>query len=132
MSARYAIGVGAKRGVGADELLALVVRLAEEAGVALHDCALFTIESKQEEESWREAAARLGIALNFLPLETLRARDKDVVTRSARIEAMFGVGSVAESAALAGAGPSSELLAPRIASERVTCAIARAGAGKVS
>jgi cobalt-precorrin 5A hydrolase len=42
---------------------------------------------------------------------------------------MFGVGSVAEAAALAGAGQGSLLLAPRIASARLTCAIARAREG---
>jgi cobalamin biosynthesis protein CbiG len=59
----------------------------------------------------------------------LRARDKDVLTRSARVEQMFGVGSVAEAAALAGAGSGSILLAPRVATTRLTCAIACAREG---
>jgi cobalt-precorrin 5A hydrolase len=125
VSARYAIGVGARRGVDSHELAALVARVADQAGVDLHDCALFTIDDKQDDEELRRAVESLGMALFFLSLEKLRARDGDVVTRSARVEAMLGIGSVAEAAALAGAGPSSVLLAPRAASERVTCAIAR-------
>jgi cobalt-precorrin 5A hydrolase len=125
VSARYAIGVGARRGVDSHELAALVARVADQAGVDLHDCALFTIDDKQDDEDLRRAVASLGMTLFFLSLEKLRARDGDVVTRSARVEAMLGIGSVAEAAALAGAGPSSVLLAPRAASERVTCAIAR-------
>ena len=66
------------------------------------------------------------MAVVFLSLENLRARDKDVLTHSARVEEIFGVGSVAEAAALAGAGAGSILLAPRVATTRLTCAIARA------
>ena len=64
-----------------------------------------------------------------LSLENLRARDKDVLTRSARVEELLGVGSVAEAAALAGAGSGSILLAPRDATTRLACAIARAKDG---
>jgi cobalt-precorrin 5A hydrolase len=42
--------------------------------------------------------------------------------------AAYGVGSVAEAAALACAGPDARLLVPRIASARATCAIARGSA----
>ncbi|MGQ3348248.1 cobalamin biosynthesis protein [Bosea sp. (in: a-proteobacteria)] len=46
-------------------------------------------------------------------------------TRSTRIASLYGVGSVAEAAALAAAGPGGTLVQPRIATARVTCALAR-------
>ena len=50
-----------------------------------------------------------------------------MVTRSARIEALRGVGSLAEAAALAAAGPQGRLVLPRIASAGATCALATLG-----
>jgi hypothetical protein len=88
---------------------------------------IFTIESKKDEAGLCEAALLLGTRIVFLPLDALVARRGDVFTRSLRVEALLGVGSVAEAAALAGAGAGSVLLGPRVAGARVTCAIARNG-----
>jgi cobalt-precorrin 5A hydrolase len=60
----------------------------------------------------------------FLPLEALKARKGAAATHSPRVQAMFGVGSVAEAAALVGAGPGSRLLAPRVATPYAACALA--------
>ena len=49
------------------------------------------------------------------------------ITRSARVQSLLGVPSVAETAALAAAGPTSRLCGPRLAVGRVTCAIATDG-----
>jgi cobalt-precorrin 5A hydrolase len=62
--------------------------------------------------------------LHFLPQEALEAVADKAQTRSPRVEALFGVPSVAETAALAGAGPGAVLILPRIARDDVTCAIA--------
>jgi hypothetical protein len=86
---------------------------------------LFTIESKRHERGLVEAARLLDATIAFLPLEALISRRLELLTHSSRVEALTGVGSVAEAAALAGAGPGSALLGPRIASARATCAIAR-------
>lgn len=67
----------------------------------------------------------LELSIKFLPLAALLDRKHDVLTRSPRVEEMTGLGSVAEAAALAGAGPQSVLLAPRTATQSLTCAIAR-------
>lgn len=125
MSGRFAIGVGARRGVEAHALAALVARVAGQARVAPKMCEMFTLNSKENEPGFREAADLLGMKLVFLPVDALIARKSDVLTKSPRVEAMIGVGSVAEAAALVGAGPGSALLAPRTATERLTCAIAR-------
>ena len=69
-----------------------------------------------------EAAVALGLPLVYLPANILAAAA--VVTKSARVTALFGTPSVAEAAALAGAGQGARLLGPRLASPAATCAIA--------
>jgi cobalt-precorrin 5A hydrolase len=122
---RFAIGVGARRGVDARALADLVARVAHDAKVSLRICEMFTLQGKEDEAGLYEAASLLGTKLTFLPLEALLARKDELLTKSSRVEAMTGVGSVAEAAALSGAGPRSMLIAPRTATERLTCAIAR-------
>jgi len=127
MSARYAIGIGARNDVDARELAALVREVAARHRVDLQAATLATLETRENERGVHAAAQLLGVGVVFLPLEIVRTRDKDVLTHSARVEQMFGVGSVAEALALAAAGAGSILLAPRVATTRLTCAIARAG-----
>jgi hypothetical protein len=176
VSARYAIGFGARSGVDATEAVALIRKVYEihmrapfpasgrtqpgaagadevpshsslrDSGAARNphptslreaafshawekewrvEISLFTIETKRDEPGLLEAARWLATTLVFLPLESLLTRRSDLLTHSARVKALTGVGSVAEAAALVGAGPGSVLLGPRIASARATCAIAR-------
>jgi cobalt-precorrin 5A hydrolase len=127
VSARFAIGVGARSGVEAHALAALVARVVEQTRVAPKMCDMFTLKSKEDEPGFHDAASLLEMKLVFLPLEALLARKHEILTRSPLVEAMIGVGSVAEAAALAGAGAGSALVAPRTATERLTCAIARSG-----
>ena len=124
-----AIGLGCRKGVSG-EVIASLVREAlgriEQAGAA----ALFTVEGKRHEAGLAQAAQALAMSLHFLPQEALAAVAGEVQTRSPRVEALFGLPSVAETAALAGAGPGAELILPRIARDDVTCAIARAAVMK--
>lgn len=72
-----------------------------------------------------QALARsLGLPLE--PVSPERLRGVPTATRSARIAATRGTGSVAEAAALAAAGPGARLLAPRAISQdrMATCALA--------
>ncbi|WP_363349296.1 cobalamin biosynthesis protein [Methylocystis echinoides] len=124
MSARYAAGIGARRGVAAEAVVDLVREVASRHGAPLSSLTLFTLESKADEAGLRQAAETLGVKLLFLPLEALKARKGAAPTHSPRVQAMFGVGSVAEAAALVGAGPGSRLLAPRVATPYVACALA--------
>jgi cobalt-precorrin 5A hydrolase len=117
-----AIGIGCRKGCPAGAIEALV-RLAL-AGVSGAPLGLFTLVDKRGELGLTEAADRLDLSLTYLTRETLRDREGDVRTRSARVESLFGVPSVAEAAALAGAGPGSVLIVPRIAEGGATCAIA--------
>lgn len=54
-----------------------------------------------------------ALDLPVLPLEQESLRGIPTLTRSARIAALFGTGSVAEAAALAAAGPGGWLRGPR-------------------
>lgn len=124
MSARYAIGVGARRGADAEELAALVSQVAGELGVDQAFATLAALEGHPDARAFRDAAKLLDMALVLVAPHLLPARAGDVLTRSARVEQIFGVGSLAEALALTAAGEGSSLLAPRAATRRLTCAIA--------
>lgn len=116
------IGIGCKRGVSADAVVSLVqTALSRVEG---KPTALFTIADKVDELALSIAAALLGLPLVYLPRQDLAATADKTETRSDRVVALFGVPSVAETAALAGAGGSAELLLPRISENGVTVAIA--------
>lgn len=106
-----------------------LIQQAATAAPAAERPGLFTIRDKIGEPGLTEAASRLRLNLIFLPREALREQAPSVLTRSIRTEQLFGVPSVAEAAALAGAGAGSELVVPRIASQGATCAIARSHKG---
>lgn len=125
MTARYAFGLGARRGVAAQDVVELVRRVAQTHDVDLSDAKLCALESKAQEAGLHEAARELGVELVFLPLAELRARKAPAATHSPRVQALFGVGSVAEAAALVGAGPHSRLVAPRVTTPVAACALAK-------
>jgi cobalamin biosynthesis protein CbiG len=119
-----AIGVGCRKGCPADVIEALVRQALGDA-VSSTPLGLFTLVDKQSEVGLNEAANRLGLDVIYLSREALRDRADDTKTPSPSAEKQFGVPSVAEAAALAGAGPASVLIVPRIAQDGATCAIAR-------
>jgi cobalt-precorrin 5A hydrolase len=86
--------------------------------------ALFTHEAKNSEAGLAGAAKALGLPLVFLEAEVLRQASLPAATNSPRVMEMFGLPSIAEAAALAGAGPSSVLLVARISDGGASCAIA--------
>lgn len=122
VSLRLAIGLGCRRECPAEAILAVVREAC--VGFDLTGAGLFTAEAKCGEAGLREVAARLGLPLVFLPAEQLAMVANRVTHRSRRVEAALGVPSVAEAAALAGAGPGSRLTVPRLAHAAATCAVA--------
>lgn len=86
--------------------------------------ALFTHEAKKSEAGLANAAKALGLPLVFLDGQVLRQASLRAATNSPRVMAMFGLPSIAEAAALAGAGPSSVLLIARMSDGGASCAIA--------
>ncbi len=122
VSARLAIGIGCKSGVSAEAVIALVEEACRK--VEGEPGALYTAEEKQAEAALSDAALRLNLPLVFLARAALKEAAPRAVTKSPRVLALFGLPSVAETAALAGAGPGSRLVLPRIAAGGVTCAVA--------
>ena len=76
---------------------------------------LFSLADKRDEPGLNAAAQTLGLDLTFLSREALAAATPRLLTRSAAAQSRFGLASVAEAAALAGAGPACEIAgaAPR-------------------
>ena len=120
-----AAGLGCRKGCPAGEIVALVRLALQEAGIGPSELSgLFAPVFKQDEAGLAEAAASLGVPLVLVPQAALEAAEPRVLTRSDRVIALTGLGSVAETAALAGAGPQARLKRARIASANATCAIA--------
>ncbi len=119
---RAALGIGFSSRADA-EAIACAVRQALDrtggGGATLH-----ASERKRGSDSLRRAAESLGLALHFHAEAALRARASDVVSRSARVQAVAGVGSLAEAAALVGAGAGSRLVLPKFSQDGVSCAVA--------
>jgi len=106
-------------------LAALVRDAASRCSICVEGAVFVVLAGRDDEAAFRRAASLVGASILVLPLESLRGRESELLTRSPRLEAMFGVGSLVEALALAGAGTRSRLLAPRLATERLACAIAR-------
>ncbi|UIY40001.1 cobalamin biosynthesis protein [Methylobacterium radiotolerans] len=125
MTGALVAGIGFRRETDAEEIAGLIERALALAGAARSSlAAVATAADRASDPAIRAAAARFGLAPHPVPAAALEARDAEIVTRSARIEHLRGVGSLAEAAALAGAGDMSRLALPRIASRGATCALA--------
>jgi cobalt-precorrin 5A hydrolase len=118
-------GIGCRSGVSAGEVesaleAALAPLLPDGRTLSL----IATPAVKGHEPGIIAAAAARGIPLALIAQTDLEAADPRTLTRSERAMTAMNVHSVAEAAALAGAGPTSRLLGPRIAIGPVTCALA--------
>jgi cobalt-precorrin 5A hydrolase len=116
-------GLGSRRGVSADEVVAAIEAARQAFGVARLD-ALAALPEKAGEPGIAAAARRLGLPL----LVAEPAAADRLATRSAASTAATGSGSASEAAALGAAGPGARLLGARLLVGRVTCAIAEASA----
>jgi cobalt-precorrin 5A hydrolase len=115
-------GIGFRRRTETEEIVGLVRRALALIPGELQVVA--TAADRAGEAALRRAAETFGLVPVAVEPEALAAVDSRVPTRSVRIEASRGVGSVAEAAALAAAGEGAVLVLPRIASAGVTCALA--------
>ena len=123
-----AVGVGCRRGSSAVAILSLLRKTL--AAVSDADATLYTIDAKKDEDGMREAAATLGLPLVFLPRAALEHVAPQVRTQSPLVHKYFGLPSVSEAAALAGAGPGARLILARVAEGGVTCAVAMAASNE--
>lgn len=118
-------GLGCRRHCPAEEVLALVRRALVLAGRGEEALAALAAPAfKSGEAGLHEAAARLGRPLRLIAAERLAELAPLCPTRSRAALRAHGIASIAESAALAGAGLGGRLVLPRIESARATCALA--------
>jgi cobalt-precorrin 5A hydrolase/precorrin-3B C17-methyltransferase len=116
-----AVGVGASRGVSADEVLGLIDATLADAGLSpLSVAGLATVDAKADEPGLTQAAARRGWPLSTYPAEVLAAVPVPHPSEAAR--AAVGTPSVAEAAALT---RGDALVAGKHKSAMATAAVAR-------
>jgi cobalt-precorrin 5A hydrolase len=131
-----AAGVGCRAGCTAVDILRALELAAAACGVSVRDVqALFSVEFKASEDGLHAAARELQRPVHFLPSAALNARSHDCITHSAQVSRRAGLPSVAETAALAGAGMlaadlspvlEARLLGARQVAGAAACALARA------
>ncbi|RZT85088.1 cobalt-precorrin 5A hydrolase [Pseudonocardia sediminis] len=120
------VGIGARRGVTAGAVRALLDRVAAEHGLDLAGAVVATLETKLDEPGLRDAVT--GSTLLGLPAEVLAG--VTVPHPNDRAERAVGTPSVAEAAALHAAGRSAgdgavvTLVVPKTAGDGVTVAVA--------
>ena len=118
-------GVGCRRGARASDIEAAIRAALARADIAADALdGIATLAAKSAELGIEAAAKKLGVAVVLVPKADLQAAEPRTATRSERVRRLAGVSSVAEAAALAAAGPSARLIAPRLVIGSATCALA--------
>jgi cobalt-precorrin 5A hydrolase/precorrin-3B C17-methyltransferase len=116
-------GIGAERGVAADEVIGLIEDTLHSQGLArVALAALATIDIKSDEAAFHAAARHFGAPLRIFTTGELNQERYRLISPSEIVEAETGTPGVAEAAAL----KAGTLLVPKRKSKRATCAIGRA------
>jgi cobalt-precorrin 5A hydrolase / cobalt-factor III methyltransferase / precorrin-3B C17-methyltransferase len=125
VTADLVIGVGARRGVGVDDLADLIDRTLAEAGLHLERVrCLATVDNKAGEAGIRAVAASRGWPVQAFPAEALC--DVPVPNPAEAVRTAVGTPSVAEAAALLAAGRGAALVVPKRTGATATVAVAAA------
>ena len=113
-------GFGFRQAASVDSLLDALDKACGPLAPAL----LATAEDKATAPAFQALSARLNLPIHAVALDALAATETP--TRSAKVRALRGSGSVAEAAALVAAGPGASLLGTRaVSADRMaTCALA--------
>jgi cobalt-precorrin 5A hydrolase len=121
---RVIVGVGARRGVTEEQVLAAVDEALAAAGRTREDVrSLATIDLKRNEAGILAAAERLGVPVQIIGRERIRVL-QDALRDPGFVEDITGVAAVCEPAAML-AGAQTQLLAPKLARSGVTVALAQ-------
>jgi cobalt-precorrin 5A hydrolase/precorrin-3B C17-methyltransferase len=122
---RLAVGIGCERNAEPEEVVALVARTLEVAGLAEGAVAgVFSIDLKMDEPALHAAAVALGVPARFFDAARLEAETPRLKNPSDAVFREVGCHGVAEGGALAAVGSEGELLVAKQKSRRATCAIA--------
>jgi cobalt-precorrin 5A hydrolase len=122
-------GIGCRRGAAARDVEAALRAALVQAGLAATALdAIATLAGKDREPGITSVAEKFGVRVMSLPQSELQAVGDRAATRSHRVLTLTGVPSVAETAALAAAGPDARLVAARHIVGGAACALAASGA----
>ncbi|MCA3573275.1 MAG: cobalamin biosynthesis protein, partial [Aestuariivirga sp.] len=121
------MGLGCERNAEPSELIALAERSLSQHGLSPHAlAAVASIDLKSDESAIHAVASHFGVPARFFLAQELDRETPRLKNPSAIVAKEVGVPGVAEAAALAAAGPVSELVVEKTRSARATCSIARA------
>lgn len=124
-----ALGVGCERNLAAEKLIAHARKTLAEAGLSeLSVACVASLDLKADEEAVQALAQALKVPARFFTPQELEALSLRLQNPSDIVFRETGCHGVAEGAALAAAGPSSELIVPKTKSTQATAAIARSAA----
>ncbi len=125
-----ALGAGCERGCDPAELSGLADRALRDAGLAPGAVAcVASLDLKADEPAMLVLAESLDAPFVAFDAARLEREAPRLATPSEAVFAEVGCHGVAEGAALAAAGPDSELVVAKVKSRRATCAVARAPRG---
>ncbi len=123
------VGIGCERNASADEVITLVSQTLNTHNLAPASiAAIASIDVKSDEAAIHAAARYFHVPARFFTPEELCKESPRLKNPSALVEKEVGTPGVSEAAALAAAGPQSELIVEKTRSLRATCAIAKAPA----
>jgi cobalt-precorrin 5A hydrolase len=118
-------GIGSRKGVSADEVVAAIEAALQEHGMTRPALSMLaTARMKQDETGIIAAGGILNLPLILVDDEVLKEMSDQTLSSSEASLSAAGTPSVSEAAALAAAGDGARLAGPRIAVGPVTCAIA--------
>lgn len=121
-------GIGCRKAISAAQVDSAIDAALLHNRLAAHQLEVIAVPTMRGTEAGIVAAAAArGVPLMVVTQNALEAASSRTLTRSVQSMAAMNVNSVAEAAALAGAGPDARLLAPRVAIGPVTCALAESG-----
>ncbi|MDP4823081.1 MAG: bifunctional cobalt-precorrin 5A hydrolase/precorrin-3B C(17)-methyltransferase, partial [Aestuariivirgaceae bacterium] len=121
------IGAGCERNADAQSLIDLAETMLANEGLARQSvAAIASIDLKADETCIHALARHFNVPVRFFTAEELRRETARLKNPSETVLAEVGVAGVSEAAALALAGPTSELIAEKQKGYRVTAAIALA------
>ncbi len=123
------LGMGCERHASSEEAIALAEQALADGDLAWQSlAAVVSIDVKADETAIHDVAAHFGVPARFFPAARLEEEAPRLQNPSDVVFAEVGCHGVAEGAALAGVGPSGDLVFPKIKSKGVTAAIAHSAA----
>lgn len=123
------MGVGCARGTSKEEVLELIEKTLQQNKIAPESIAVIvSIDLKMDEPAINHLSSALKRPIKFFDADTLELQTPRLKNPSKVVYREVGCHGVAEAAALAAAGPESQLIVSKQKSARATCAVAKSNA----